>query len=561
MPRLTLLPRRSLPRPFGAAALVLALSWSLASCALFQKPSADAGGAAGVSEGAQTLTVVEDVDHALTQEIGELLLALRSEDAQVALAAEARAEILALDLDAGILALTQMRSARAGAIARERARLPDSFEGSRGAREGSGSDSWGGATLARWSSAILSWELLRRIDTAALEDTGCVPPEAAQVSADARNRSARALPPWHEAALGVEGGAAVEAAASSTAAGEGEGSGDGAYENEAVSASGFFDREQTLPAADWASYGACVLERAAQAWEAADARLSPTLRAAFGEVGASAKTWLTQRSLPVDDHLILGARDVSLRGAAVWTSLPAGDEPVVANGVIVAIRSTGVSVTLRPSQSGRAALGDVSGGRCAWPGERVVAFEGLTQSLSASSWAAGLERLNAAILVCEQEAASLTRDGARVLIDAGVRWQRIQPVLRRMVALKRAPLALAYASRGGALSTLPVELVADQRGDACGVEARLRADGVVLRGGGASTTLLSWAQSDAFEKITQAGQELSARCGEEGVARVYVDDSQVDWGLIVRTMERLSWPQVCEKGPCLQTRLIVGTEP
>lgn len=550
----------SLFGPRRALATLCVASMTLASCANFQVASRQESAlpSGAPSPAGPFIAEQEQVDTELTKEIDEILLALQSPYDSVAMAAQTRAEILASDLDAGIMLLTMMRSPRAGSVAAERARLPASLAGARPRNDGQPAiqDSWGGSNLARWTNAILRWELLREIDHEAFTDTGCTPPTIPP--APANQARGRQLPPWHNAALNLRNSKNTSLA-EETGSSADESSGDGAYEVDPRSLSNLIDAPPTPPAVDFSAYGHCIIERTASAWQQADGRLDATLRAAFGDIEQNALQWLKRRSLPVDDHGMLGADDVSLRSASAWTGKPASNDVVSANGVVVSVRSTGVYVSTRPALLGSAVL-EGTRTTCAWPGEKIVVFTGLTTTLPLAAWTSGLRAMMSTIERCELEVTNAARDSVRVAIDSGVRWYLVQPVLRRLVSQQRAPVTVVHQARGGAMSLLPIAMVADVRGDTCGVEAHLRHDGVVLRGGGSPTTLLSWAERDAFEKITKAGVDTAARCGADGVARVYVDDPNVDWGLIVRTLERLSWPQVCAMEPCLLTRLIVGTD-
>lgn len=533
---------RLLPRRLRALAILSLGTTLLASCV---KPPAQAPSTALVVP-PPPLTEAEDVDHALAQEIDALLLGVQSTDPIEALAATTRATALAADLDGGIRLLTLMRSPRAGALARERARLPDPEEPV--------ADAWSAAQLVRYVDGLLRWEIYGQVDPAAFAESGCVPPPA-------RESTIATLPPWHRAAMPSTDSARGDGAESNASAAH-EGSGDGAYDDETPRSA----RGRRAPAVealadnrgDW---GRCVIRVVDQRLQEADARLTPTLRAGLGAFYENARSWLDERVLPIDDSELVGATDPRLRGAAAWTGLPHEAQFVSANGVIVAIRSHGVYVTTRPSLHAAQVLRPGDAPPCAWPGTLVYSAESLTRPLPLASISSGLQRLSAAVEGCEASLSSAARDGVRASIDAGSRWFWVQPVLRRLVAQRRAPGLIVYSAQGANTSLLPVELVSDVPGDRCGIEAHLRNDGVVLRGGGApTTTLLAWAESNAFQKLSAAGKEASERCGTDAIARVYVDDANVDWGLIVRALERLSWPQVCTQSACLRTQLIVGSE-
>ena len=469
------------------------------------------GGRAGAVEapaGSSSVDIreAEDVGLSLHEELNELLLALASEDVVLAESARARAEVLARDLDAGVRLLTLLRSPRAGALARARARLPGlgalsedgAVEGSQPVVRG---DSWGGEVLSQWVESILRWELYGAVEVSSFSGMDC---------------DAEALTPSSAAGAGVV----------------------------------------VVPSA---AFARCVLERVDAAFQASDARLSPTLRAAVGELAAVGRAWTIGRVLPVDDRGVVGDEDASLRSSLAWTGLSEDEGHVATPRVFIVLRSTGVWVSQRPAVSG-ASIFEEGGQACAWPGERVLSFSGLTGVPSLSEWSSALEGMESALSSCERSSSGGARVSLPFVVDAGVRWSRVQPVVRRAVALRRAPVFIARSAGAGQLSLLPVEAVASVRGDRCGVEAHLRSDGVVLRGGGASTSLLSWAESGVFSRLSDAGREVASRCGSSGVARVYVDDANVDWGVVVRVLERLSWPQVCASGPCLQTWFVVGEE-
>src|SRR5699024_7327883 len=125
--------------------------------------------------------------------------------------------------------------------------------------------------------------------------------------------------------------------------------------------------------------------------------------------------------------------------------------------------------------------------------------------------------------------------------------------------MHRRPRLLVRDVQEGALSGLPVSLETQTQSGVCGVEAHLRRDGVVLRGGGAPMHLVSWTDRDAFVQLTEQAKQVVERCEERPVVQAVLDEGTVDWGLVVRVLERMSWPQVCEEGaPCIESVLVVG---
>lgn len=502
------------------------------------------------------LVEVEPVDDELRRHI-DLLLETDDTEAMAQLAA---------DLVPGVRLLALMRSPRAASLARELQRLsPD---------ENLPPDTWGGPPLVRWASALQQWERNGTPDLHAFSDLPCDPPELHALE-DASNDT---LPPWQYAAQtlrtkhdeAAHGGAAPSNHENDTAANahpspDDASSGDGdAYEDEdlppqtdAVEAP-LLAPEQS---ADISEYGVCILRHIQTAFDTADAGFTTLQRASLGNLKDTAHHWLQGRALPIDNRELLGAADVRLRSARAWTRLPASTEPFLAQGLVVALRSTGISVSYRPAITGAAALGvpsPASSAACLWPSEEFFSFSaGGDRDLSTQTLEDGLTALTQRITQCEQSPFAGVREGTHVLVDAGLQWRSLAPVLRQLLAIQRPPTLLVHEARSGTLSALPTDLATDVPGILCGVEAHLRRDGVVLRGGGASVSLHSWSDAETFEALTHAATAAAERCEEPANIRVFVDEPTVDWGIIVRVIERMSWPQSCEDQPCLRTTLVV----
>lgn len=507
------------------------------------------------------LVEVEPVGDALTREVDRLVRAVSNERAAGLDdgPAHQEARALARDLDAALKVLTVLRSPRAGSLAVQRLRLPDPLENDT-------TDAWGGSALARWTHALRQWELHGRPTVEAFADLHCDPPAA---PSELQGRTGRTLPPWQRAASRRHASAHGETSEEDPASpvDEDASSGDGAYDDLRDTAPATSPLGRALAdfehdaAKDYEAYGRCILERTDAAFEATDAAFTPILRAAMGALHTNAHAWLRERALPIDDGQMLGADDVRLRAPSAWTGMNAGAGTVSASGVIIAVRSTGVSVAARPAVRGASVLSGANGERCIWPGIEVLPLAGVGRTIPLATLARGMDAMIETIHVCEEELAGVSRDGVRAVIDAGVRWNAVAPILRRLLSVQRSPTLLVHEAQGGQLSALPVESLADVPGTLCGVEAHLRRDGVVLRGGGADTQLLSWSDSNAFQTLTQSARESATRCGEgQSTVRIVVDDPSVDWGLTVRVMERMSWPQACGEQPCLRTVLLVGSD-
>lgn len=520
---------------------------------------AGAIGSSTPSDTSPPLVEVEAVDDALRTEVD---LRLDERD-------EAGLQALATDLTPGVQLLALLRSPRAAALAHELGRLPPATA--------LDEDSWGGRRLLRWTYALLQWELTGTPDHAALQDLHCVAPERRE-AADETNAATR--PPWQAAARAAQPDADVDPetgtdqsdATQRKASEEDEEdeedestSGDGDYSDpedtlqppdrsQAARAWAAFEREQ---AADLEAYGHCVLERMDAAFQGADEALTPLLRASFGTLYQTAHAWLLRRALPINDNVLLGVDDVRLRSARAWTGLTSSEASYHTTGLMIALRSTGVHVAFRPAVFGAQVLEKSEPSRCSWPGQEVLQYAAGGRATPQSVLREGLEALQREVETCEQQATS-GQAGTRALIDAGLQWEAIAPVLRALVSTQRSPTLLVHEAQSGRISALPTELRPDVPSTTCGVEAHLRRDGVVLRGGGSSVRLLSWSEGDAFAQLTAASNEAVERCAETPLVRVFVDDPSVDWGLIVRVVERMSWPQACGDGACLRSALIVG---
>lgn len=510
---------------------------------------AGAVGSATSSETAPPLVEAEAVDDALRTEV----------DRRLAERDEHGLQELSVDLTPGVQLLALLRSPRAASLAHELSRLPPSTS--------LDVDSWGGRQLLRWTHALLQWELTGAPDYEALHDLYCLAPEGPRkVDTDVT------LPPWQAAARASlsEGNGEPSASDQGTPApndvDETEPtSGDGDYSepedtrqpadrSQATRAWAAFEREQ---AATLRAYGQCVIERMDAAFEGTDKELTPLQRASFGALYETAHSWLLRRTLPIDDGALLGADDIRLRSARAWTGLSSVDPPYHTTGLMVALRSTGVHVAFRPAVFGAQLLEQAEPPRCSWPGREVLAFTAAGRQTPQSVLREGLDALTQELDACEQHAPN-RQAATRALIDAGLHWEAIGPVLRALVSTQRTPSLLVHEAQSGRLSALPVELRSEVPSTTCGVEAHMRRDGVVLRGGGSPLQLLSWSEGDAFTKLTEAAHEAVERCAEAPLVRIFVDDPSVDWGLIVRVIERMSWPQACGDRPCLRSALIVG---
>lgn len=310
---------------------------------------------------------------------------------------------------------------------------------------------------------------------------------------------------------------------------------------------------------DVQKFAECVLRNVDTSFQQADQSLSALQRASMGDLGARARAWLMRRALPLSGVEIGADEDLTLQLARAWTGLEDAGEVFVAEGALIVLRIRGVQIAYRPSSFGEAVFAQGQSHRCTWPGEEVFAFASGGAAPPGDALKAGLEALRSLYELCESVGPDYAQGRANVAIDAGVKWGAVGPVLRELLLIKRPPNLLVRDVKTGALSGLPVALEAQMRGSVCGVEAHLRRDGVVLRGGGAPMHLVSWTDKDAFTQLTKQAQQAVKRCSERATIQFVMDEESVDWGLIVRVIERMSWPQVCEEGAsCMESVLIVG---
>lgn len=311
--------------------------------------------------------------------------------------------------------------------------------------------------------------------------------------------------------------------------------------------------------ARWDRYGECVLRNVDTAFQQADASLTALQRASMGDLAGRARGWLKHRALPLLSVEIGGADDVTLQLARAWTGMEEGEDAWLADGALIAVRIDGVHVAYRPSLFGEAVFSEGHSHRCTWPGERVFAWSSGGNAPQEDALNEGLAAMRTLYGSCAKAGPEYAQDRANVVVDAGVKWNALAPVLRAVLEMKRQPQVLVRDVNTDVLSSLPVEWARQGRSGFCGVEAHLRRDGVVLRGGGAPTHLVSWTDTDAFAQLTTQAVQAVDRCEGLPVVQVVVDEPSVDWGLVVRVVERMSWPQVCTDGaPCMETVLMVG---
>lgn len=311
--------------------------------------------------------------------------------------------------------------------------------------------------------------------------------------------------------------------------------------------------------AQWDRYGECILRNVDAAFQQADASLTALQRASMGDLAGRARGWLMHRALPLLGVEIGGAEDVTLQLARAWTGAGVEEDGWLADGALIAVRIDGVNVAYRPSLFGEAVFLDGQSHRCTWPGERVFAWSSGGNAPEEDVLNAGLAQMGTLYALCSSVGPDYAQDRANVAVDAGVRWNALAPVLRTLLDIKRQPQVLVRDVSTGVLSGLPVQWVRRGQSGFCGVEAHLRRDGVVLRGGGAPTHLVSWTDVDAFTQLTAQAVQAVERCDDVPAVQVVIDEPSVDWGLVVRVLERMSWPQVCADGaPCVETALVVG---
>lgn len=306
------------------------------------------------------------------------------------------------------------------------------------------------------------------------------------------------------------------------------------------------------------AYGECLLERIASAFGDAEQRLTPLQKASLGDVSARAHAWLIRRALPIGKEELSGAQDPSLQIARAWTGLGASEEAFEPYGAVVALRIHGAYIAYPPAVFGVEVLEPGITTRCTWPGEEIVGYTSGGSLISAAAFKERSTAFRERYEACASLGPEYAQDSAIVAIDSGLRWNAVAPVLREMLELKRRPKLLVRDVESGQLSGLPVGLAVQSAGDVCGVEAHLRRDGVVLRGGGAPMHLVSWTDKDAFTQLTDQAKAVVERCDTPPTVQIAVDDGSVDWGLIVRVIERMSWPQVCDDGPCIESTLLLG---
>lgn len=306
-------------------------------------------------------------------------------------------------------------------------------------------------------------------------------------------------------------------------------------------------------------FGECVLRAIDAHVTQAQESFSALQRASMGDLSARTRTWLSQRALPLTEIEVGDAEDVGLSLARAWTGLASDDDAFLVEGAMVVLRIQGVRVAYRPSVFGEAVFEEGLSDRCTWPGEDVLAFASGGIRPTDDVLQDGLAAMREAYDVCAKIGPDFAQDRANVAIDAGVKWNAIAPVLRELMAMHRRPRLLVRDVQEGALSGLPVSLAHKPQSGVCGVEAHLRRDGVVLRGGGAPMHLVSWTDRDAFVQLTEQAKQVVERCEAQPTVQVVLDEDTVDWGLVVRVLERMSWPQVCaEETPCMESVLVVG---
>lgn len=306
------------------------------------------------------------------------------------------------------------------------------------------------------------------------------------------------------------------------------------------------------------AYGECLLQRIAAAFDAAEERFTPIQKASMGELSARAHAWLIRRALPIGKEELSGDHDPSLQLARAWTGLGSEEAAFEPYGAVVALRIHGVYIAYPPAVFGAEVLEPGKTTRCTWPGEVIIEYASGGTLLSEDAFETRSEEFRARYEACAKMGPEYAQDSTIVAIDSGLKWNAVAPVLREMVALKRRPKLLVRDVGSGRLSGLPVGLSLQSAGDVCGVEAHLRRDGVVLRGGGAPMHLVSWTDRDAFTQLSDQAKAVVERCETPPTVQIAVDDDAVDWGLIVRVIERMSWPQVCGDAPCIESTLLLG---
>lgn len=305
-------------------------------------------------------------------------------------------------------------------------------------------------------------------------------------------------------------------------------------------------------------YGVCLLRRISTAFDDAEQRLTPVQQASMGNLSSRAHAWLVRRALPIGKEELSGAADASLQLARAWTGLDASEDTFEPYGAVVALRIRGAYIAYPPSVFGVEVLEPGETTRCTWPGEEIIGYASGGSLLSEDEFNARSSAFRERYEACAALGPEYAQDSTIVAIDSGLRWNAVAPALREILELKRRPKLLVRDVGSGQLSGLPSGLAAQSAGDVCGVEAHLRRDGVVLRGGGAPMYLVSWTDKDAFTQLTDQAKEVVARCDTPPTVQIAIDDDSVDWGLVVRVIERMSWPQVCDDGPCIESTLVLG---
>ncbi len=305
---------------------------------------------------------------------------------------------------------------------------------------------------------------------------------------------------------------------------------------------------------------ACVVRTLDAQFQQLDASLSPPVKQLAGDVAKVGHRWLGQRVVRIGQSIV-SADQVRFQPIRLWTGLSEEEQTVAVPLLSIVADKQGLRVGVDGGWIGFSALGnqeqrEIADFCCLSSAEaELIAWRSTSES---SKWGTRqLETLGNRLAVCaamigeDQRQTSVT-----VAIDAEWAWRDVLPLVKWIQNQSVTAYWVGSAGRTKAVSALQIPMMAPVSDGACGARVHVRDDGVVFRGMGTSTQLVSWSDTDALARVTAIGRETAKRCHNHTQIRVYIDDDDTDWGLITRVIERLSWPQVCDAPGCITLRIV-----
>ena len=239
---------------------------------------------------------------------------------------------------------------------------------------------------------------------------------------------------------------------------------------------------------------------------------------------------------------------------------------------VVAVTSGGVRVALRPAlgidREQRSVVWRDEQATWDWPGRTAFAFPGLGGWPLASERETTLPSLRAAVeglhATLEEQGWPAWVDGSpaarrvSVLIDRETPWFLLGRVLRTLDPLAEEGMTLhLWNSARGSLSALPVATSNRPRPGAA--RLRVRADGFVLEHSSLSgAQLVSLTDREPLLTLHRAVAALRAASPDRRLPPIDVipEDDRVDWGLIARALELLSWERDVTRSVTTDARLL-----